>query len=156
MQLFLKRLSLSYLFCNFATAKLLKYNMKRILSICMLMLATLLTVASSVVPHHHNEDGDICIIMDMCNDKDTNHGHASSDCEDDCAMNIDLMQDASQIGHASKTGLIPQLIAILASNASLLPEPIEQSTTCLFVYILHTYHDYIGLSCGMRAPPAVA
>lgn len=152
----MKQLSLSHLFCIFATAKLLKYNMKRILSICILMLATLLTVASSVVHHHHNEDGGICIILDLCNDNDTEHSHSHSDCEDDCAMNIDLMQDASQIGHASKAGLIPQLIAILASNASLLPEPVEQSTTFQFVYIQHAYHDYIGLSCGMRAPPAVA
>ena len=151
-----KRLSLSHLFCIFASAKLLKYKMKRILSICMLMLATLFTVASSVVPHHHNEDGGICIIFDLCNDDNAEHSHSHSNCDDDCAMNIDLIQDASQIGHASKAGLIPQFTAILASNASLLPEPIEQSTTFPFVYILHAYHGYIGLSCGMRAPPAVA
>lgn len=122
----------------------------------MLMFATLMIVASSVVPHHHNEDGGICLILDMCNDNTDGHNHACSDCDSDCAMNIDLMQDASQIGHASKAGFIPQLIAILSANCSLLPEPVELSTTFSFIYIAHAYHDYIGLSCGLRAPPAVA
>ena len=122
----------------------------------MLMLATLLAVASSIVPHHHSEDGGICIILDLCDGNDTEHSHGHNDCESDCAMNIDLMRDASQVGHASKASLIPQLIAILASNASLLPEPIEELSTFRFVYIPQPYHDYIGLSCGMRAPPVVA
>ena len=156
MQLFSKQLSLSHQFCIFAVAKLLKYKMKRILSICMLMLATLLAVASSIVPHHHSADGGICIILDLCSDDDTEHGHGNSDCEGDCAMNIDFIREASQDNQVSKVGLTQQLIAILSSNVSLLPEPAEQSSIQHFVYILHAYHDYIGLSCGMRAPPAVA
>ena len=152
----IKELSLSHLFCNFAPAKLLMYNLKQILSIVFLMFATLMIVASSVVPHHHTEDGGICLILDLCNDDNAGHNHACSDCDSDCAMSIDLMQDASQIGHASKAGFIPQLIAILSTNSSILPEPVELTTTFSFVYITHAYHDYVGMSCGLRAPPAVA
>ncbi len=152
----IKELSLSHLFCNFATAKLLMYNLKRILSISLMLFATFMIVASSVLPHHHTEDGGICLILDLCNDNNAEHNHGCSDCDGDCAMNINLIQDTSQIGHASKAGLIPQLIAILSTGCSILPEPIELSTTFSFVYITHAYQDYIGLSCGMRAPPAVA
>ena len=132
------------------------YNLKQILSIGLLMFATLMIVASSVVPHHHNEDGGICLILDLCNDDNAGHNHACSDCDSDCAMSIDLMQDASQIGYASKVGFIPQLIAILSTYSSILPEPIKLSISFPFFYITHAYQDYIGLSCGLRAPPAVA
>ena len=152
----IKELSLSHLFCNFASAKLLMYNLKHILSIGLLMFATFMIVASSVIPHHHTEDGGICLILDFCNDNNAEHNHGCSDCDSDCAMNIDLMQDASKIGLASKAGFIPQLIAILSTGSSILPDPIELSTTFSFIYITHAYHDYVGLSCGMRAPPAVA
>ena len=132
------------------------YKLKEILSVALLIFATLMIVASSVVPHHHNEDGGICLILDWCNDNAAGHNHGSSDCDGDCAMNIDLIQDASQIGHASKAGFIPQLIAILSTYSSILPEPIELSISFPFIYITHAYQDYIGLSCGLRAPPAVA
>ncbi|MBR2378814.1 MAG: hypothetical protein IKA91_05195 [Bacteroidaceae bacterium] len=152
----IKELSLSHLFCNFASAKLLMYNLKHILSIGLLMFATFMIVASSVMPHHHTEDGGICLILDFCNDNNAEHNHGCSDCDSDCAMNIDLMQDASKIGHASKAGLIPQLIAILSTGSSILPDPIELSTTFSFFYVTHAYQDYISLSCGLRAPPVVA
>ena len=120
------------------------------------MFATLLIVTTSIVPHHHCDDGGICLIMDISNDKESEHNHGNNNCEDNCAMNIDLMPEASQIGHASKSGFIPQLIAIVSVYCSALPKPIEQPATSSFVYIIHAYHDIIGSSCGLRAPPMAA
>lgn len=129
------------------------HNLKHVISVCFLMLSALFIVTTSIIPHHHCDDGSICLILDMHNDE---HHHNSSGCDDNCAMNVELIQDATQIGHASKAGFIPQLIAILPSQGSLLPEPIEQSTTLSFVFILYAYHDIIGSSCGLRAPPTMA
>lgn len=132
------------------------YKMKRLISIVAMMCAAFLMVATSALPHHHHDDGNICLILDIGKSSNDNHEHGHNGCDDDCAMNINLVQDASQIGHASKAGLIPQLSAILDWNISIVPEPEISSAPLIYLYIEHAYHGIVGTSCGLRAPPSEA
>lgn len=132
------------------------HNIQRLISVIMLFFATFAMVASSALPHHHHDDGSICITLEKESTDDGEHNHAHNGCDDDCAMNIDLVQDASQLGHASKAGFFPTLVAVLSWDYSLLPEPQEHRTSASFIYIEHAYAGIVGSTYGLRAPPHVA
>lgn len=132
------------------------HNIQRLVSIIMLLLATFSMVASSALPHHHHDDGSICIPLENDATHADGEGHSSEGCSDDCAMNVDLLQDASQLGHASKIGFIPTLVAIISWDNSLLPEPQEQRATTHPIYIRHAYESIVCSLYGLRAPPYVA
>lgn len=123
----------------------------------MLFFAAFSMVASAALPHHHHDDGSICIALGDESNATDSEGHSSSEgCSDDCAMNINLLQDASQLGHASKAGFIPTLVAILSWDYALLPEPQESSSTTSFIYVERGSNGIVCLPCGLRAPPYVA
>lgn len=132
------------------------YNIKHSIAIITMMCATLLMVATSMLPHHHHDDGSICIAMNVSDDNEDGHNHSHNGCNDDCAMNIDVIQDASQPGHASKAWLIPSFTAILSWNNTLLPDPEEKRITHLYYYILPYNTGFVGSPCGLRAPPTMA
>lgn len=132
------------------------HNIQRLVSIIMLLVATFSMVASSALPHHHHDDGSICIAIGNNNSNSDAESHSSEGCSDDCAMNVDLLQDASQLGHASKAGFIPTLVAILSWDNTLLPEPQEQSLTTHFIYVKHAYKSIVCSLNGLRAPPYAA
>lgn len=131
-------------------------NTKRLIAIVAMICATFLMVATSALPHHHHDDGAICLTLDWCQDDAAEHSHSHNSCDDDCAMNIDLLQDASQIGHASKVGLIPQLVAILTWDNLLFTEPEVPVNNMTFFFIERLYHGIVVEQRGLRAPPSVA
>ncbi len=132
------------------------YNTKHMIAIISMLCATLLMLTTSMLPHHHHDDGSICIIWNADNDNNEGHNHSHNGCDDDCAMNIDIVQDASQPGHASKVWFIPSMTAILAWDNALLPDPEVTCVTTLFYYLLPCDTGIVGSLCGLRAPPAVA
>lgn len=121
-----------------------------------MMCAALLMVTTSMLPHHHHDDGNICLVLDWNNDTEQTHNHSHNSCDNDCAMNIENIQDASQPGHAIKVWYIPSITAILAWDNSLLPEPDEKRISQQFHYILPYDAGIVCLPCGLRAPPAMA
>ncbi len=132
------------------------YNAKHVIAILSLLCATFLMVTTSILPHHHHDDGSICLVWNSDNDKGEAHDHSHNGCDDDCAMNIDIVQDASQPGHASKVWLIPSLTAILAWDNTQLPDPDVKRITTLFYYLLPCDAGIVGSPCGLRAPPVKA
>lgn len=132
------------------------HNIQRFISVIAMFFATFAMVASSALPHHHHDDGSICITLDNSLNDTEEHQHSHNGCDDDCAMNVNLIQDASQLGHASKSGFIPMLVATLSWDYSLLPKPEEKYARNPFIYIEHAFKCDIYLPCGMRAPPMTA
>ena len=132
------------------------HNARRLISVIMMFFAAFAMVASSALPHHHHDDGSICIILEKESTDEGAHSHGHNSCDDDCAMNIDLLQDASQLGHASNAGFIPTLVAILSWDNSQHPEPQEFKTSTSFIYIERAINDIVCSTYGLRAPPFVA
>lgn len=133
------------------------HNIQRLISVIMLFFAAFSMVASSALPHHHHDDGSICIAIGSESDAAETENHSSGEgCSDDCAMNIDLLQDASQLGHASKVGFIPTLVVTLSWDYALLPEPQESNHTTSFIYIERGCNGIVCSPCGLRAPPYMA
>lgn len=120
------------------------------------MLATTLLFATSIIPHHHHDDGSICISLEMDRDLSNEHNHSHNGCDNDCAMNIDVVQDANQPGHASKAWLLPILSAVILWDNTLIPSPEESNHKTNFIYIEHATPGIVCHSCGLRAPPAMA
>ena len=140
----------------FATSKSLMSNTKRLIAVIAMMCAAMLMVTTSMLPHHHHDGGAICLSLDWHSDNEAEHNHSHNACTDDCAMNVEIIQDASQPGHAMKVWFIPSLTAILSWDNTLLPDPDEKRITQLFYYILPCDAGIVGSPCGLRAPPAVA
>lgn len=132
------------------------YKTKRLISAIALVIATFLMVATAALPHHHHDDGMICLHLDMGHDDEAAHDHGHNGCNEDCAMNVDLIQDASQIGHASKAGLIPVITAIITWDNALLPIPNECDNISPTIYIEHPYKCIVSTLHGLRAPPSLA
>lgn len=132
------------------------YKAKRYIAIVVMMCATLLMVATSTLRHHHHDDGAICLILDWGHDNESEHNHPHNSCNDDCAMNVELQQDASQIGYASKAGLTPQLIAVIGGDNSLVPNPTLSESRLIFFYIEHRYYGIVVEQHMLRAPPSIA
>lgn len=76
----------------FAQIKKKQSSLKRILSILSVAIAVTSLVGFAVFPHHHHDDGIICLITDEC---EHDHRHHADDCADHhgaCVSSMDYTE----------------------------------------------------------------
>lgn len=140
--------------------------MKQLFSILPISIAILLITVFSVVPHHHHKEM-LCMVMEMCendntyNDQHTEHETSQEDAnhENGCVVNTlyttpsaSLNGDSSLVDGGNQHSLF-QCFCLLASYILYTPEYSIIKATCP-PYAVSYKSAYLGLSCGLRAPPS--
>lgn len=136
--------------------------MKRILSTYPLVIATLLIIVFSTIPHHHHKEV-LCMVMELCeqdntyNDDHTDHGtDRDKHHQTTCVSNIDYIS-SSTITKNSLDGEdgIPLHLSVIFLLADILAFDFNTSEleTTYDGYVVSYTSVVLGESCGLRAPP---
>lgn len=140
---------------------------KRTAAYAFLLLANILFLAHAVVPHHHHNGNNICLIKDHCSGDNLHHGHGDEgeshnhdgdDNSDNCVLKTpvalptdlnktDFHLTPNSSGDSDHDSLYDNIL-----NSSFLKLPVlaafvfERSGTCF-------YRSQVSASPGLRAPP---
>ncbi|OJV38817.1 MAG: hypothetical protein BGO33_13385 [Bacteroidia bacterium 43-41] len=146
--------------------------MKKALGLILLLLANVIMLAHTSIPHHHHDQIPVAIINDTGHSHDgENHHHHHHD------NNIPVEQNSSPIEHSDLTEdcLLSATYIRFDNNLSLLKSFFSSAKACpLFLlpfeihipqndygelpfrekpYIVHYYQNFVSQSIGLRAPP---
>ena len=128
--------------------------MKRAISLSFLLIANVILLAHTVVPHHHHENVSICF------SQTTHHEHEGNPSSEKCCV---IDNDYTPAENKLKTAChihikcnCGQILFALVSN-SLNIQDFADDTIIHFrqnPYIPLFYSKFISQSIGLRAPPA--
>lgn len=128
--------------------------MKRYISIISLLFACFVGLATMVLPHHHHNDGRICLILDShAKDEAPYESDQPLTCND-CPLKLHALQNASQWScYGNDRDNIVPITAVLwgcvelpeVDEHCIIPYYIEDEPCCMCA---------VCALCGLRAPPA--
>ena len=127
--------------------------MRKKIAIGFLLLANIVLLAHTVLPHHHHSDGTVCFFVNSCNkdishDKDSHHHNRCEDCS--LVNNVFISQQTGQ-DHLKYELPSPLLLFIIPYNIDL-----SQNISFSFKYVpflTSLYFSAILRTCVSRAPP---
>lgn len=143
--------------------------MKRTVSIVMMLLASFMILAHSIVPHHHHDQVPVALVhlhdgaVDAHSDA-PGHAHHHGEADEDCLMSDVLggavlrMLDGDfslELQEGLSVPLFPVLTFFVLSTSLLEVDP-ESDVGLPFrrrPYILNHYTDAVVRASGQRAPP---
>ncbi len=118
------------------------------LKIVFLLIAGFVGVASTVIPHHHHEDGTVCLSL-----FETQHAGEHSDCDDNCMNRMNTTR-TSMVDVVDLLRVVPiQTLVGSWALTTLSPFDDESSLPDFGVYI-ERLHSVVSLpALSLRAPP---
>lgn len=138
---------------NFVPTRPMRH-MKRYIAIISLLLASLVGLVTMVLPHHHHEDGHICLLLGNNTSEDTSHDTDEPLTCNDCPLKMQALQNTSSISsHGNDRDGMAPMIAVLWGCVEL-PEVDEHSIIPYYIVQVHCCMCAVCTLCGLRAPPA--
>lgn len=132
--------------------------MKSLFSILPLSIAILLIAALSIMPHHHHKER-VCMAVEECEEDNTyNYRHTKHETtQDDDGLENGCAADTLYYLSAdedNKHSLVHSF-CLLVSYVLYIPDVPTTKAICPW-YALCYESAYLGLCCGLRAPPSLS
>ena len=128
--------------------------MRKKVAIVFLLLANIVLLTHTVLPHHHHSDGSVCFFVNSCNNDVSHDNENHQNRCDDCSLisNVFINQQQGQDHIKYEPASHPVLFITPYDNINL-----RQNTSFSFEYIpfiTSLYSSALLRTCGLRAPPA--
>jgi len=129
--------------------------MRKKVAIGFLLLANIVLLAHTVLPHHHHSDGAVCFFVNSCNNDvshdNENHHNRCEGCN--LLNNVFINQQTGQDHLKYEPASHPVLFFTPYNNIDL-----SQKISFSFEYIpflTSLYSSAVLRTCGLRAPPSL-
>lgn len=108
-------------------------------------------LATTVLPHHHHDDGRICFAVSDISHAGHEHSGDASACHDGCLMKLGVAKDVLLSDFGSKEASFAW-VAVLPDLLSV-PDAGERKIASPYIYIESPCKCIVCTLCGLRAPP---